>query len=130
MNTLRWNCTIKGCFNKILRPKIEMFGDCFPRGINFGDVDGMVEISGAFCLLEWKSGDMPIPAAQRFAYLNFTKLSPRNIVFVAWGDAATMAVQNFLIVSGGVIGTRRPATLDELKQRIRAWADGVMQSAA
>ena len=53
-NPMRWDCDTDGCFNVKRRPKIEMFADCFPRRINFGDVDGLVEIGGRFCLLEWK----------------------------------------------------------------------------
>ena len=53
-NPLRWDCDHQGCFNKLKRPKIEVFADCFPGRINFGDVDGIVEINGYLLILEWK----------------------------------------------------------------------------
>ena len=55
-NPLRWDCEKRGCFNIKRRPKIEVFHKCFPGNINFGDVDGIVEINGRGLMLEWKSG--------------------------------------------------------------------------
>ena len=54
-NPLRWDCLRRGCFNLKRRPKIEVFADCFPGRINFGDVDGIVEISGNALLLDGKA---------------------------------------------------------------------------
>jgi len=50
-NPLRWDCQKRGCFNLKRRPKIEIFAECFPGRINFGDVDGIVEINGNALLL-------------------------------------------------------------------------------
>jgi len=51
---MRWDCEKQGCFNLKKRPKIELFADCFPGAISFGDVDGRVEYKGRFLELEWK----------------------------------------------------------------------------
>jgi hypothetical protein len=72
-NPLRWDCEKQGCFNKKCRPKIEIFADCFPRRINFGDVDGLVEINGKGLLLEWKSVLKDIPTGQKIAYQKLTQ---------------------------------------------------------
>ena len=54
-NPLRWDCGKSGCFNKILRPRIEEFAGCFPGRISLSDIDGIVEVGGFFLLLEWKA---------------------------------------------------------------------------
>lgn len=54
-NPLRWDCERRGCFNLKRRPKIEVFAECFPGRINFGDVDGIVEIGGN-ALLDVETG--------------------------------------------------------------------------
>jgi hypothetical protein len=45
-NPLRLDCAAQGCFNLKRRSNIELFADCFPGRISFGDVDGIVEIGG------------------------------------------------------------------------------------
>ena len=47
-NPMRWDCEKSGCFNVKCRPKIEVFAECFPGRINFGDMDGRVELGGYF----------------------------------------------------------------------------------
>ena len=124
-NPLRWDCETRGCFNLLARPKIEVFHDCFPRGINFGDVDGLVEVGGKFCMLEWKSPGGTVGVGQARSHAAFTR-TPGNIVFVVEGDAETMAISRYSVVWNGRRRTAQEATLDELKGRIRkwcAWAD-------
>src|SRR6185312_11715137 len=95
-NPMRWNCAADGCFNVKRRPKIELFTDCFPRRINFGDVDGLVELNGSFCLLEWKGKGGSVRRGQELSYIQFTKI-PNNIVFIVDGDAETMNVNRYQI---------------------------------
>jgi len=119
-NPMRWNCEADGCFNIKRRPKIEAFAECFPRRINFGDVDGLVELSGCFCLLEWKGDGGSVKAGQRRSYIEFTRTGG-NIVFVVNGDAETMAVRDYSIFWNG---KQRPAVvgdLDAVKARIKKW---------
>lgn len=123
-NPMRWNCDRDGCFNKKRRPKIEVFADCFPGGINFGDVDGLVEISGAFCLLEWKADGGVLKEGQRRSYVAFTR-NPTNVVFVVHGDAETMKVRSYFVFWGGTQLATRIADLEELKDHIRKWVDWV-----
>lgn len=120
-NPMRWDCQRSGCFNTERRPKIEVFADCFPRRINFGDIDGLVELNGLFCLLEWKGNSGMVHEGQRRTYVEWTKFFG-NIVFVVEGDAKSMDVRRY-----GVFwhGKQRPwvtAELSDLKLRIRAWA--------
>lgn len=120
-NPLRWNCERDGCFNKTRRPKIELFADCFPRRINFGDVDGLVEIGGSFCLLEWKGDGGSLRRGQELSFQAFTA-KPGNVVFVVHGDAETMEVKRYSFFWQKQHRPFVPATLDVLKNHIRAWA--------
>ena len=89
-NPMRWDCERDGCFNKKLRPKIEVFCECFPGRGSFGDVDGLVEINSHFCLLEWKTGNtIWLPRGQELCYERFSKV-PWNVVLVAGGNAETI----------------------------------------
>jgi hypothetical protein len=120
-NPLRWNCDGDGCFNKKRRPKIEVFAVCFPGRINFGDVDGLVEINGYFCLLEWKGDGGKINTRQRISFEQFT-LRKGNIVFVVNGDAETMEVHSYCTFFGGQQKPSQKANLDEVMARMSGWA--------
>ena len=119
-NPMRWDCDRDGCFNALRRPKIEVFAECFPRRINFGDVDGMVELNGRFCLLEWKGEGGSIRTGQRIAYERFSAL-PGNVVFVVNGDAKTMGIESYCCFWAGSQGPWTPANIESLKDRIRQW---------
>jgi hypothetical protein len=119
---MRWNCAVSGCFNEKLRPRLEVFRECFPRGC-FGDVDGLIELNGCFALLEWKSAGGVVKLAQLRSYLAFTKQSNGNTVFLVGGVASSIRVRDFSIIWRGKLFPRQPATLNELKARIRAWAE-------
>lgn len=121
-NPLRWNCERRGCFNRIRRPKIEVFCDCFPRRINFTDIDGVVEVNSSFLWLEWKSssGD-EIPTGQRILFERLTKTGSHT-VFVVQGDPESMHVRRFGVVYRGRFGGWMTGDLRTLKVRMRRWA--------
>ena len=121
-NPLRWDCEKSGCFNKKRRPKIEVFADCFPGRINFGDVDGLVEINGFFALLEWKGEGGNIHTGQRISFERHTKREG-NAVFVVSGNAETMEVKQFCIFYRGKQGPWRGADLEKLKASLRKWVE-------
>ena len=102
-----------------------MFADCFPGRINFGDVDGRVERYGAFCELEWKRPNGTLEIGQRITFEAITKASPRNIVFVVTGDPETMEVVEYFTFWNGKAQAPTSSSLQELKDRIRAWADWI-----
>jgi len=119
-NPMRWDCSKDGCFNTKRRPKIELFAQCFPGLINFGDVDGLVELNGFFCLLEWKGNGGVIRTGQRISYTAFTEAFG-NIVFVVEGDAQMMTVKRYCTFWGGKATEFRDATFEEVCQRMKAW---------
>lgn len=127
-NPMRWDCQRQGCFNVHKRPKIELFADCLPGRIAFGDVDGIVEINGNLLLLEWKD-HQSLNLGQKILFERLTLLCPAT-VFIVEGDAETMTVTNIRPVWRGDILPIEPADLAELKRRIRAWAEYAMENSA
>lgn len=119
-NPLRWDCEKRGCFNKLKRPKIEVFSDCFPGKINFGDVDAIVEINGKGLVLEWKEGKQNLKTGQRWMFERLTK-TQLITVFVVSGNAETMAVNGLMIYFEGKTKGWIQASLDDVKQRIKNW---------
>ena len=123
-NPLRWDCLRRGCFNLKRRPKIEVFADCFPGRINFGDVDGIVEINGNALLLEWKSEAHELPTGQRILYERLTHSGFWSAMIVV-GDAETMiAVATSIFDRGIKYPTHgyEPADLQLIKHRLAAWS--------
>lgn len=119
---MRYDCDSRGCFNVEMRPKIEIFADCFPGKINFGDCDGIVGIGRRFALLEWKSPGAPIAIAQEILARDFSSL-PDCTVFHVEGDPKTMEVVRYRVYWRGKPSAWRDAGLDSLKARIKDWAD-------
>ena len=122
-NPLRWDCERQGCFNLKRRPKIEIFADCFPGRISFGDVDGIVEVGGNALLLEWKSEEQELPTGQRLLYQRLTRNGPVSVMIVV-GDAETMLIDATALFADGI---RHPAEgfesadLQLIRQRLIAW---------
>lgn len=119
-NPMRWNCRTSGCFNVKRRPKIEVFAECFPRRINFGDVDGIVELSGKFLMLEWKGDGGAIRTGQARTYVEFTR-NIGNLVLVVHGDAETMTVEGYSQYWSGKPFPFVTGDLDAVKDRMRRW---------
>lgn len=118
-NPMRWDCKRDGCFNAKRRPKTEVFSECFGRGINFGDVDGIVERLGHFLLMEWKGEGGTLGVGQKRLHDALLALPSFTVVVVS-GNAETMVVSNF-VVRHRRATEKHSAGLDELKARIRAW---------
>ena len=128
-NPLRWNCSLRGCFNLKRRPKIEVFADCFPRRINFGDVDGIVEINGYALMLEWKSSASELPTGQRKMYSKLTSAGKTTVLCLV-GDAETMKVTHQQTFTAGKSSGWKESSLDDAKALMRAWSDYAEQRAA
>lgn len=128
-NPMRWDCESRGCFNLKRRPKIELFHECFPGKISFGDVDGIVEINGYGLMLEWKSDTTDMPRGQQIMYTKLTK-DHRITVIILCGDAELMRVDYMGWVFGGTYTPPEPETIDGAKQSVSdwvAWAKGNKQ---
>jgi len=124
MRALRWNCGENGCFRNLC-PKLGVFDECFPGRIGMSDVDGVVEIAGCFLFMEWKSPGGAVTTGQRIMFEQLTGLSPRVTVIVVCGEPETMTVDTVQVFQNGKAGPVAPATLEGLRERIRAWAAAV-----
>lgn len=118
-NPLRWRCDDRGCFNEKKRPKIEVFAECFDSGINFGDVDMIVEKNGRFLMGEWKPAGGCIGRGQRILHDMLLQTDVFAIVIIC-GDAETMQVDLYEFRHRGASETT-VGGLDSLKARIRSW---------
>ena len=119
-NPMRWSCEKRGCFNVKRRPKIEMFHDCFPGKISFGDVDAIVEINGKGLMLEWKSDTTDLPVGQQIMYKRLTKTKQLTVIILC-GNAETMEI-NYMgwVFAGKYVEPAREA-IDGAKQSIDDW---------
>jgi len=118
-NPIRWDCERQGCFNVKCRPKIEVFADCFPGKINFGDVDGIVEINSKALLLEWKT-EKNISRGQQIMYERITSSGLISVLCII-GNAETMESEEYCIFFNGRQSKWRIGKLGEIKTRIRKW---------
>ncbi len=121
-NKLRWNCDANGCFNALMRPKIELFSEVLP-GLNaFTDVDAMTHINGRFLLIEWKSrkSEPPRWGGQGKALRELTKFAPLTVIVVV-GDAKTMDVRFWGKLCQGEWSGWDQIDLFRLREAIRKW---------
>lgn len=117
----RWDCEANGCFHKLKCPKFEVFHDCFPGRITFGDVDGICEINGHFLLMEWKSSQK-IPMGQNILYEKFTKYK-NHVVYVICGNAETMVVTAMQEFHKGKGRGWTDCDISYVKSRIKSWVE-------
>lgn len=123
-NPLRWDCQARGCFNQKKRPKIELFHDCFPGRINFGDVDARVEFKSHFLELEWKAARGPINTGQRIAFERLTRCAPVTVLVVV-GNAETMEVDAVARFHDGTFTDFADSSFEDIRARIRGWVEWV-----
>lgn len=121
-NPITWDCEKQGCFNKVCRPKIEQFAECFPGNIAFGDVDAIAEVNHRLLLLEWKSPRGALKTSQRIMYERTTR-GRLLTAFVVVGDPETMAVQQAARFDDGVCTDLGKISLDGVKEMIIGWVN-------
>lgn len=121
-NPIYWKCDEWGCWNKVCRPKLEMFCECFPGNINYGDNDGLVEINGYLNFLEWKKPGGELQLGQKILFERITQREG-NVAFIVEGDPETMETNRYQIFFRGKQGKWKTGDFEEVKERIKAWAD-------
>ena len=119
-NPLRWDCNKRGCFNIKRRPKIEVFSDCFPGKISFGDVDGIVEINGFGLMLGWKTETTEPTKGQRIMYEKLTRTGLMTVLLVI-GNAETMEVSHLGTFVRGKQSKLENSDLTGAKGKIKQW---------
>jgi hypothetical protein len=120
-NPMRWDCEKRSCFNKLHRPKIELFAECFPRKIAMTDIDATVEVAGSYLFVDFKSSNY-IPVGQRLYFERLTKIDDRLTVIVVVCDAETMDCYEFCTIERGVMGGWAACNLSDLKQHFVQWS--------
>jgi hypothetical protein len=123
-NPIEWKCETAGCFNELMRPKIEMFAECFPRNVAMMDIDGTVELNGHFLFLEFKtSGNLK--AGQRYYLTRLTALSAKIEAMVIACNSAIMDIHGVAHIQRGTLHPWDACDLDGLKALIKDWASRV-----
>jgi len=121
---LRYDCKKSGCFNDALRPKWEIFVDCFDDGISIGDVDGIIEKNGYELVFEWKSFSERLNKGQHRMYKNTTRLGIKMVIIIV-GDCKTMRIDKMKIYKRGKTYPSEEGWFDgdlvKLKKIIRNW---------
>jgi hypothetical protein len=125
-NPMKWDCTVRGCFNVKQRPKIEVFSDIWPGKISMSDIDGIVEIRGKALVLEWKGAPRTLPTGQRIMYERLT-IGGTITVFCVAGDAETMRVDAYNIFHCGKASGWMHADIETLRGRMIRWCEWAQQ---
>ena len=99
------------------------FDDCFPGKIGMSDIDGVVEISGRFLFLEWKSKGGGLTTGQRIMFEQITALSHKVTVIVVCGHPRDMVIETVQVFHRGRSNKPEPCDFDGLKTRLSSWAD-------
>jgi hypothetical protein len=129
-NPLEWNCIISGCFNYHRHFDIEHLAQCFPRGINFTDLDGFVELGGNFLVVEFKMNGADATGGQQRAFQALTALSERIKVLVVRCDYRTSEIFGLKVIKGGHVGEWKECDFDRFIQFLTHWAARAQQGEA
>ena len=119
-NPMRWDCKLQGCFNIVKRPKIELFAECFPGRINFGDCDAIVEINGRVLIQEWKQYPISLSTGQSLMFERISVGKHISVQCIA-GDASNMTISHRAWYIDGVWYPWESCTIDDVKAEIRDW---------
>jgi hypothetical protein len=117
----RHNCKEnKLCYLDTKCAKLEIFDECFQRGIGFGDVDGCVERGGHFLYLEWKPAPIEFSEGQRTTFERRTRKGESTYICIAGNVESTEVTHVGFFVLGKFSGWEK-ATLDSVKTSIKNW---------
>jgi hypothetical protein len=102
--------------------RLERFGpdghNCFPRGITFSDIDGVVEMAGEFLFLEVKRKGQDVSVGQA---IMLRSLAVHHTVCVVWLDKQGEVVQAAEVGDAKIVP--ETCTEQELADYFTAWAD-------
>jgi hypothetical protein len=122
-DAMRWGCEQDGCFLEKCVLSFDAFARCFRRGINFTDLDGLVEISGFMCMMEWKAKGAGINKGQAMAFERITARTVGNCVFLVSGDPETMSVESYRMYWNGKLYDEIHTDIEGLADKIKMWAE-------
>jgi hypothetical protein len=93
--------------------------DCFDRGIQVTDIDGIVEANGHFLMLEAKPATKPVGYGQRKMFGQFASME-KCFVLILWGDP----LSHYRLMGIGD-EDRVPCTQREVKTLVAEWFEWV-----
>jgi len=103
----------------------DFLNGCFLRGIKMGDVDGIVECSGFFLVLETKNPGAPKPVGQRILYEAMVKTGLFTVIYI-WGK--TNQPERIEIMApeswgekGDIKTTKSPTDEKHLQAVVKTW---------
>ena len=110
------------CFNKLKRPKLEVFKGCFSGNISPTDVDMQVEKNGNFLVVDFKSNidHYPPKNGQRRMFEKQSRCVGYTVMLVEC-DEETMVCTGVRRFRNGQILDREDADLDGVKEIFREW---------
>lgn len=99
-NVIRHDCEKGGCYNRIHKYPLGRFHDALPRNCQFSDVDGIAEVGGAICIIEFKSEHARWPTAQAILIERITRMTvpgkgKANLGIIAVADNESGTVLRF-----------------------------------
>lgn len=103
----------------------DFLNGCFLRGIKVGDVDGIVECSGVFLVLETKNPGAPQPVGQRFLYEAMVKTGLFTVIYI-WGKVNKPEAMEILSPEvwgerGGIKTQTSPTDEKHLQAIVKSW---------
>lgn len=124
----RTQCGAGHCWRERHVLDFHHFSGIFPRGINFGDVDGLVEYNGQFLMMEWKTSmdlwDAIDGTGQDLMHERLVEAGPFTVLQIV-GNPGTGVSEYCRIWShlSGARGKWFKCNLAMLKQVISRWRD-------
>lgn len=124
---MRWECPRDGCWKDKNLLKFDVFAGCFPRDINFTDLDGIVELNGNYLVLEWKNSPCTLPTGQRIMFQRMTSTGIISALIVA-GNAELMEPTHMQPWWMGKPGKWVACDIHSLRDRICNWVEMITHS--
>ncbi len=127
--TLSMPCEAEGkitqCYFEEKCPKFDVFSNIFPRGCNFTDIDGFLELSDDsgkrhFAFLEFKSVGVRPKSGGQLVALERLVDAVDGVLWIVEGDSKTMEIVGWCIRYQGK-WRQRTGDLEALRQSIRGW---------
>jgi len=131
MSRFLWECDNgANCFAESRLLRFEHVNDVFPGSIGMTDIDGLVEVRGALCIVEFKAPGADLPTGQRILFERFTlqrntRGNRHNLAILCEGDAPTMTPTRLRAWWQGRGTPWRAADRDELRCMLARWVSRV-----
>ena len=121
--SLYWDCKTQGCYKEKCVIDWKFLSGVFIRDIRPMDIDGAVEVDGAFLFFEWKNEGGVLEDAQRWFYERLTKLSSKITVFILYGNSEKMELYHAQWIKNGFLSEKKSMSINDLKRICAKWSN-------